>query len=290
MRYEGAVFRPPSEANSLIIQLTIGCARNTCTFCYMYKDKKFRVRNLKEVVEDIKIAENYYPQNYIKRLFLADGDALIVKTEDLLYVINEAKKSFPEIERVSVYAAPKDILTKSLDDLIALKKAGLKLVYVGLESGDDQVLKDVKKGVTAAEMVEAGKKVKAAGMELSMMIISGLGGKPRLKEHAINSAKVISAIKPDFLGFLTLRFFSGTELNDDYQSGKFIPISVPEIMEEMTLFLKNVDSDGTIFRANHASNYLVLKGTLNKDREKLLKAVEDAKNTNNFRKYVELGF
>lgn len=290
MRYEGAVFRPPSEANSLIIQLTIGCARNTCTFCYMYKDKKFRVRDLKEVVEDIKIAENYYPKHYVNRLFLADGDALIVKTDDLLYIINEAKKSFPEIERVSVYAAPKDILTKSLDELIALREAGLKLVYVGLESGDDQVLKDVKKGVTAAEMIEAGKKVKAAGMELSMMIISGLGGKPRLKEHAINSAKVISAIKPDFLGFLTLRFFSGTELNDDYESGKFQPISVPEIMEEMTLFLENVDSEGTVFRANHASNYLVLKGTLNKDKEKLLKAVEEAKKTNNFRKYVELGF
>lgn len=290
MRYEGAVFRPPSEANSLIIQLTIGCARNTCTFCYMYKDKKFSVRDLKEVVEDIKMAENYYPKNYIKRLFLADGDALIVKTDDLLYIINEAKKSFPEIDRVSVYAAPKDILTKSLDELIALREAGLKLVYVGLESGDDQVLKDVKKGVTAAEMIEAGKKVKAAGMELSMMIISGLGGKPRLKEHAINSAKVISAIKPDFLGFLTLRFFTGTELNDDYESGKFQPISVPEIMEEMTLFLENVDSEGTVFRANHASNYLVLKGTLNKDKEKLLKAVEEAKKTNNFRKYVELGF
>ena len=290
MRYEGSVFRPPSEADSLIIQLTIGCARNTCTFCYMYKDKKFRVRNLEEVAEDLKMAAQYYPPNYIKRLFLADGDALIVKTQDLLYIINKAKEYFPYIERVSIYAAPKDILTKSLDDLIALRKAGLKMIYVGLESGDDQVLKDVKKGVTSAEMIEAGKKVKEAGMELSMMIISGLGGKPRLKEHAINSAKVISAIKPEFLGFLTLRFFKGTELYDDYHSGKFQPISVPEIMEEMTLFLDNVDSEGTVFRANHASNYLVLKGTLNEDKETLLKSVDDAKKNGNYRNWVELGF
>lgn len=290
MRYEGNVFRPPSEANSLIIQLTIGCARNTCTFCYMYKDKQFRVRKLEEVIEDLQMASQYYPKHFIKRLFLADGDALIVKTEDLLYVINKAKEYFPDIERVSVYAAPKDILTKSLEDLITLRKAGLKMVYVGLESGDDQILKDVKKGVTSDEMIEAGKKVKEAGMELSMMIISGLGGKPRLKEHAINSAKVISAIKPNFLGFLTLRFFSGTELYDDYHSGKFQPISIPEIMEEMTLFLNNVDSEGTVFRANHASNYLVLKGTLNKDKEKLLQTVEEAKKTNNYRNWVELGF
>jgi len=290
MRYEGAVFRPPSEADSLIIQLTIGCARNDCTFCYMYKDKQFRVRNLDEVIEDLELAKNFYPKGIIKRIFLADGDALVVRTKDLLYVINRAKRLFPEIERVSVYAAPKDILMKSPEELAALRNAGLRMVYVGLESGDDVVLRDVRKGVTAAEMIEAGQKVRAAGIELSMMIISGLGGKPRLVEHAVNSARVISQIKPEYLGFLTLRFFRNTELYRDYVEGRFLPLSVPEIMQEMLLFLNNVDTEGTIFRANHASNYLVLRGILNADREKLIRTVEGAKATNNYRKYVETGF
>jgi radical SAM superfamily enzyme YgiQ (UPF0313 family) len=256
----------------------------------MYKDKKFRIRNLDEVIEDLETAKKYYPKELIKRIFLADGDALIVHTKDLLYVINKAKEIFPNIDRVSVYAAPKDVLNKSPEDLVKLHEAGLKMVYVGLESGDDQVLKDVKKGVTSSEMIEAGKKIRAAGMELSMMIISGLGGKPRLVEHAVNSAKVISAIKPEYLGFLTLRFFKNTELYKDYSEGRFVPITVPEVMDEMLLFLNNVDSENTVFRANHASNFLVLKGTLNRDKEKLIKQVEDAKETSNYRKYVETGF
>jgi radical SAM superfamily enzyme YgiQ (UPF0313 family) len=256
----------------------------------MYKDKQFRVRNLDEVIEDLELAKNFYPKGIIKRIFLADGDALVVRTKDLLYVINRAKRLFPEIERVSVYAAPKDILMKSPEELAALRNAGLRMVYVGLESGDDVVLRDVRKGVTAAEMIEAGQKVRAAGIELSMMIISGLGGKPRLVEHAVNSARVISQIKPEYLGFLTLRFFRNTELYRDYVEGRFLPLSVPEIMQEMLLFLNNVDTEGTIFRANHASNYLVLRGILNADREKLIRTVESAKATNNYRKYVETGF
>jgi len=290
MRYEGAVFRPPSEADSLIIQLTIGCARNDCTFCYMYKDKTFRIRNLDDVIEDLELAKNFYPKGRVKKIFLADGDALVVRNKDLLYVMNRARRLFPELERISAYAAPKDILMKTPEELIALKNAGLGIIYVGLESGDDKILRDVKKGVTAAEMIEAGKKARKAGIELSMMIISGLGGRPRLVEHAINSAKVISEIKPEYLGFLTLRFFKNTELYRDYVEGRFLALRAPEIMEEMLLFLGNVDSEGTIFRANHASNYLLLRGILNKDRERLIRMVESAKTTNNYRRYVETGF
>ena len=205
MRYEGTVYRPPSEASSLIIQLTIGCARNTCTFCAMYKDKTFRVRDLQEVVEDLEMARKYYQRIKVRRIFLADGDALIVKTQDLLYILNKCKEYFPEVERISVYGAPKDIIHKTPEELKQLKEAGLDMVYMGLESGDDQVLKEVKKGVTAAEMIEAGQKVRAAGMVLSMTIISGLGGKKLMREHALNSAKVISAIKPEFVGFLRAR-------------------------------------------------------------------------------------
>ena len=170
MRYEGTVYRPPSEAGSLIIQLTIGCARNTCTFCNMYKDKKFRIRPLEEVVEDLEMARSYYSRIKVRRIFLADGDALIVKTEDLLYIIAKCKEIFPEVERISVYGAPKDILHKTPEELATLKAAGLDMVYMGLESGADEVLQAVKKGVTADEMIEAGKKVRAAGIDRKSVV------------------------------------------------------------------------------------------------------------------------
>ncbi|WP_418417614.1 radical SAM protein, partial [Anaerotignum lactatifermentans] len=153
MRYEGTVYRPPSEAGSLIIQLTIGCARNTCTFCNMYKDKKFRIRPLEEVAEDLEMARKYYSHIKVRRIFLADGDALIVKTKDLLYILDKCHEYFPEVERISVYGAPKDILGKTPEELKQLKDTGLDMVYMGLESGDDDVLKEVKKGVTSEEMI-----------------------------------------------------------------------------------------------------------------------------------------
>ena len=214
MRYEGTVYRPPSEAGSLIIQLTIGCARNTCTFCNMYKDNKFRIRPLEEVAEDLEMARKYYSHIKVRRIFLADGDALIVKTKDLLYILDKCHEYFPEVERISVYGAPKDILGKTPEELKQLKDAGLDMVYMGLESGDDDVLKEVKKGVTSEEMIAAGIKVREAGMILSMTVISGLGGKKRWREHALNSARVISAIKPEYVGFLTLMVEPGTELYD----------------------------------------------------------------------------
>ncbi|MGL6104563.1 radical SAM protein [Romboutsia sp.] len=283
MRYEGDVYRPPSEANSLIIQLTIGCARNTCTFCSMYKDKNFRVRNLEEVIEDFKIARKYYP-NGVKRIFLADGDALIVNTKDLLYLLKKIKQIFPEAERISTYAAPKDILSKTEEELKQLKEAGLDMLYVGLESGDDTILRDVKKGVTTEEMIEAGLKVKNAKMTLSMTLISGLGGKKRLKEHALNSAKVVSIIKPDYVGLLTLIVEKGVPLYDEVKSGKLELLTPTDVLEEMKIFLKNVDSEGTIFRSNHASNYISLAGTLNKDKNKLLQDIQRAEEYSRFKR------
>ena len=232
MRYEGTVYRPPSEAGSLIIQLTIGCARNTCTFCNMYKDKKFRIRPLEEVVEDLEMARSYYSRIKVRRIFLADGDALIVKTEDLLYIIAKCKEIFPEVERISVYGAPKDILHKTPEELATLKAAGLDMVYMGLESGADEVLQAVKKGVTADEMIEAGKKVRAAGMVLSMTVISGLGGKKLWREHALGSARVISTIKPEYVGFLTLMIEPGTEMYDQYNRGEIELLTPHEVLDE----------------------------------------------------------
>lgn len=289
MRYEGAVYRPPSEARSLIIQLTIGCARNTCTFCAMYKDKNFRIRDLDEVVEDLKMAKEYYRYG-VRRIFLADGDALIVKTKDLLYILEKIKEIFPDIERVSVYGAPRDILHKTPEELKQLKQAGLDMVYVGLESGDNDVLSDVKKGVTAEEMITAGQKVREAGMVLSMTIISGLGGKKRLKEHAIHSADVITAIKPEYVGFLTLMLEPGTPLYDEWKAGKFALLEPSEVLEEVKLFLSHVDSDGTVFRSNHASNYISLAGNLNQDKERLLLQIEEAEKNGKFKPEGYRGF
>ncbi|MDD3394432.1 MAG: radical SAM protein [Clostridia bacterium] len=283
MRYEGTVYRPPSEAGSLIIQLTIGCARNTCTFCNMYKDKKFRIRPLDEVAEDLAMARNYYNRIQVRRIFLADGDALIVKTEDLLYIMEKCHEYFPEIERISVYGAPKDILNKTPEELRRLKEAGLDMVYMGLESGADQVLKDVKKGVTAAEMIEAGQKVKEAGMVLSMTVISGLGGKKYWQEHAMESARVISAVKPDYVGFLTLMVEKGTEIYDQVQSGEIELLNPQEVLDETELFIRNVDAEGTVFRSNHASNYTALAGTLNADKEKILAQLETSRRRSSFR-------
>lgn len=274
MQYEGIVYRPPSEAYSLIIQLTIGCAHNHCTFCSMYKGKKFRIRPLEEVIADLEECRRHY--GAVRRIFLADGDALIVKTPDLLYILDKIKEIFPEVERVTMYAAPRDILNKSPEDLRALHDAGLDMVYVGAESGDDQILTDIKKGVTAAQIIEAGQKVRAAGIRISMTLISGLGGRKRLKQHAIASAKLISAIKPEYVGFLTLMVEPGTELYDQVERGEFDLITPPEVLEEMKLFLTHVDSEGTVFRANHASNYVNLAGDLNMDKPMLLRRIMEA--------------
>jgi len=283
MRYEGTVYRPPSEAGSLIIQFTIGCARNTCTFCNMYKDKKFRIRPLAEVEEDLEMAREYYKRTKVKRIFLADGDALIVKTKDILYILDKCRQYFPEVERISVYGAPKDILNKTPEELRQLKEAGLDMVYVGLESGADEVLCDVKKGVTAEEMIEAGKKVRDAGMVLSMTVISGLGGKHRWREHALGSARVISAIKPEYVGFLTLMIEPGTEMYEQLGRGEIELMSPHEVLDETELFIQNVDAEGTMFRSNHASNYIALGGTLNVERDKILAQIQMSREKSHFR-------
>lgn len=280
MRYEGAVYRPPSEAGSLIIQLTIGCARNTCRFCSMYKAKKFRIRPLQDVVEDIRESREYYKDYLVRRVFLADGDALICKTDDLLYIMGVVKDLFPENERISMYGAPKDILLKSHEDLVRLREAGLEMVYVGAESGDDAVLKYVDKGATHAEIAEAGQRLKAAGIKVSVTLISGLGGKEHLVNHAVNSAKLINEMNPDYVGFLTLMLEPDAPMYEDLQKGEFNFLKPKEVFEELKLFINNVDSEGTVFRSNHASNYISLGGEFNKDKDALLRKIEEAEKNN----------
>lgn len=278
MRYQGMVYRPPSEARSLIVQVTIGCAHNACTFCTMYKDKKFRVRKKDEVLEDFRIAYDTYGDN-IRRIFLADGDALIVKTADLLDILHYIKELFPSVERITSYGTPGDILRKSKDELKALAKAGLGMVYMGAESGDEVTLKDINKGVTREEIIIAGQKLKRCNIQSSITLISGLGGRARKVEHAVQSARLINEIKPDYVGFLTLMLDESTQIYQRISSGEMELLTPEEVVEEMRLFLSNVDSQGTVFRANHASNYVILKGNLNEDINPMLAqldAVEEA--------------
>lgn len=275
MRYEGDVYRPPSEANSLILQLTIGCARNTCRFCTMYKRKKFRIRELSEVFADLHWVKAHYPY-FFDRVFLADGDALIVKTADLVAVLDKIRELFPQVCRVTTYGAARDVLQKSPEELSLLREHGLEMVYIGAESGSDKVLADVAKGVTAAETAEACLKLKAAGIKVSMTLITGLGGRADTREHAIGSANLVTAAKPEYLGLLTLSLGREAPMKKDLLAGKFQMLSPVEILEEQKLFLEHVDSEGTVLRSNHVSNYLALAGDLNRDRERMISQLESA--------------
>lgn len=282
MRYEGTVYRPPSEAYSLIIQVTIGCAHNRCTFCNMYREKKFRVREKEEIMADLDEARAMYGP-MVRRVFFADGDALVVKTETLLELLAYVHKNFPGAERISSYGTAKDVLKKSEEDLKALAAAGLELIYLGAESGDDRVLEHINKDVTAAEIIAAGQKLKRCGLKTSVTLISGLGGRKGIHEHAVKSAELISAMNPEYASFLTLRLYEGTKMNEEVKRGEMELITPDEIVEEMELFLKNVDSPGTIFRTNHASNYVVLAGTLNEDTSRMLAQLEEAKEKQRYR-------
>lgn len=274
MRYEGKLYRPPSEAWSLIIQATIGCSHNNCTFCSMYKNKNFRIRNTDEIIEDINTGRNTYKN--INRVFLADGDALMIKTSELLEILKHIKTTIPECERIGIYASPKSIMTKSLEDLKTLYEAGLGIAYLGLESGSDKILNNINKGASSKEIIESGKKIKKAGILLSVTLISGLGGKELWKEHAIESAKAINEIKPDYLGLLTLMLEVDTKLYGDVNKGLFDILTPKEVALETLELLEHLDCQGCVFRSNHASNYLSLKGTLNNDKERMINELKKA--------------
>ena len=289
MKYEGIVYRPPSEARSLIIQVTIGCAHNTCTFCNMYKAKEFRIRKMEEILADLREAASGPFASYIQRVFLADGDALIMKTENLLEILAEVKRLFPHVNRVASYGTAQDILRKTEEELKALREAGLGIVYVGAETGDNEILEYIHKGVTAEEIVAAGKKLKRCGIQTSVTLISGLGGRGRVEQHARSCAKLISGMNPEYASFLTLRLYEGTPMYADVVEGRFQRITPDEIVEEMEIFLKNVDSPGTVFRTNHASNYVVLAGTLNEDIPAMLDKLHEVRRTHHYRVFRETG-
>ncbi|MCF6461449.1 radical SAM protein [Clostridium sp. Cult3] len=280
MKYEGALYRPPSEAYSLIVQATIGCSHNKCTFCSMYRGEQFKIRETDEIIEDLILGRKYYKN--VKRVFLADGDALVIKTEELVRILKQIQRIFPECERVGIYGSPRSILLKTREELKLLEKLGLRIVYLGLESGSDKILRDINKGVNSTEMIEAGKMVVDSNIALSITLISGIGGMKYSREHALESAKVLNEMNPDYIGLLTLLLEDGTELYRDVQEGSFQLLTPREILLETKLLVENLKVDNCIFRSNHASNYLPLKGTLMEDKQLILKQIEEGLNMDGF--------
>ena len=272
---EGMVFRPPSEANSFILRVTIGCAHNRCTFCSMYRDVQFRARPMSEIEPIVRSTARHYPQ--LRRVFLADGDALVLSTNKLLDILALLRDSFPKLSRVTCYGGPLDILRKSPEELQQLKQAGLHMIYLGIESGDDEVLARVQKGVTSEQMIAAGQKILAAGMKLSAMLVLGLGGKELSRQHAQGSARVASAINPTMLSALTLMLHRGTPLRAEADNGLFQPLSPYDFVIELKELITCLDMKSPcIFRSNHVSNMLPLAGTLPGDKANLLSQTDEA--------------
>lgn len=278
--YSQPLYRPPSEAWSMIIQVTEGCSHNKCRFCYMYKCKQFRLKSKEEIIEHIEWLKPMYKNP--ERIFLADGNVLCLKTEKLLELLNYIKKEFPNVKRISSYSGPLDLLRKTEEELKTIRDAGLELLYMGVESGSDKVLSMMEKGVTQKEMIEAGQKAIKAGFKLSCMIISGLGGTEYMEEHAVESAKVISAINPHYFSLLRLVVEEESELAKDVRQGKFQMLSPLQVLDENIIMLENMELTDCIFRANHVSNHVNQAGTLNQDKDKLIERLKKFRNSPNF--------
>ena len=268
VRYQGMVIRPPSEADSLILQVTLGCSHNKCTFCGTYADKTFRSRPLEEVFEDIESVKPY--AGHVTRVFLADGDAMVVSQSHLLEVLDKLNESFPNLQRVGIYANARDIIKRPPSQLEELRKRGLGIAYLGLESGSDEVLKEVNKGATARELVEAVRAAQAAGIKMSVIALLGLGGRELSEEHARKTAWALNEMQPRFASFLTLMLVPGTPLERRHARGEFDILEPVEFLKELRTIVRDLRLEKTIFRTNHASNFLSLGGTLPKDKARIL--------------------
>ena len=274
MRYEGRIFRPPSEAYSLIVQATVGCSHNGCVFCDMYKEKQFHMRPLEEVLEDLHAGRARYKR--IDKIFIADGDALVLPMARWEAILGTIAQIFPECRTVTAYASPKSIGTKSDAELLWLREHGLSMAYMGLESGSDAVLTLMNKGATAADIVAAGRRIKKAGIRLSVTAISGLGGRPLWPEHAGETARAFTEMAPDYIGLLTLMLEGRAPIVEWVASGRFQLLQPEEVLEETHRMVQGIDVPGAVFRSNHPSNYLTLKGTFNDDKPALLAQIEGA--------------
>jgi radical SAM superfamily enzyme YgiQ (UPF0313 family) len=274
MHYEGNIIRPPSEANSILLQVTVGCSRNKCTFCGTYKGERFRIKPDSVIMEDIAFAAQYCQRQ--RRVFLCDGDALIIPQKRLLKILKEIEKQLPWVTRVGLYANAKSLNMKTLDELKELNAHGVGIVYMGLETGDDVTLKKINKGASATYMIEMGKKAKLAGFKLSITVLLGIAGPERSQIHAQETGRVLSAIDPNYVGALSLMLIPGTPLFDDYETGKFRLIEPREMLSELRTMIASTNLTSGLFHANHASNYLPIKARFPKDKEATLQLIDDA--------------
>ncbi len=268
------IIRPPSEANSFLLPVTIGCSHNKCTFCGTYLGVKFTIRHLEDIKQDIDRVAQHYSWT-VRRVFLENGDALICPQYILVGVLEHLNKKFPYLDRIGTYVTPQAALIKSIDELEELNRLGLKIAYLGVETGDEELLQKIRKGATYAQVVEAGRKLKRAGITTSITVILGLGGVEGSENHALQTAQILSDIDPDFVGALTLMLVSGTPLYKDWKEGRFSPISPFQSLAELKLIIQNSDFTNCFFTANHASNYLPVKVKLPEQKEEAIKLIDD---------------
>jgi len=271
MKYEGMIFRPPSEADSLILQVTVGCSYNRCTFCGAYQGKRFRIKSFEEIKEDIDEVSPYR----IQRVFLADGDALVIPQKDLLRIVSYLREKLRGLERVGIYANAKDVLRKGVEELRALKDLGVGILYLGLESGDPEILKRIKKNATVDELVRAGKRVKESGILLSVTVILGLGGVERSQAHAVETGKVLSGMDPDYVGALSLMIVSGTPIEKEIATGKLRLPTAFGLIQELEMMIVNCQFSHCFFASNHASNYLPLRIRMPEQKEEALRRIRE---------------
>lgn len=274
MHYEGNIIRPPSEANSILLQVTVGCSRNKCTFCGTYRGERFKIKPDDIIMQDIAFAAQYCKRQ--RRLFLCDGDALIIPQKRLMAILQAIREQLPWVTRVGAYGNAKSIKMKSADELEALRANGLGILYMGLESGDDTTLKAIDKGATAEQMIAMGRKARAAGIKLSVTVILGIAGRERSRVHAEATGKVLSDMNPDYVGALSLMLVPNTPLYADYRSGRFPLIGPEEMLAELRTLFDHTHLSQGLFHANHASNYLPIRARLPKDRDKVLALIDQA--------------
>ncbi len=275
MRYSGTVIRPPSEADSYILQVSYGCSHNHCTFCGTYANKPFQPRPMREVLDDIAVAGRVLPDT--RRVFLADGNALVLPTPKLTSILDALGAAFPLLRRVGIYANAKDILRKGEADLATLRQKNLEIIYLGLESGSEEVLRRIDKGAKATEMLEAVRMAKRAGIRVSVIALLGIAGPGLSREHAEATGRLVSAMDPEYLSLLTLMLVPGTELHRQHQEGEFQLMSPAALLQEMRDILTHADGlTRCVFRTNHASNYVPLAGTLSRDKARLIETLDRA--------------
>jgi radical SAM superfamily enzyme YgiQ (UPF0313 family) len=273
MNYEGMIFRPPSEADSLILQVTVGCSYNRCTFCGAYQGKSFRIKRFEEIQEDIDEASSYRSQ--IQRVFLADGDALAMPQRELLRILEYVKLRLNRVERVGIYANAKDILRKDVEELKALKNLGLGILYLGLESGNPEILKRIKKNGTVDQLVRAGRRVKESGILLSVTVLLGIGGVEKSQVHAADTGKVLSEMDPDYVGALSLMVVPGTPIEKEIETGKLVLPTPFGMIQELETMIEHCDCTQCFFASNHASNYLPLRVRMPEEKEDALRRIRE---------------